>query len=310
MRLIFYKLSIPIFLLCPLYLSLTGRGKSSLYQIPSLLENNKTVFVVSPLISLMNDQVNNFNNRVGSVLSGDGLFRRSSCVLGTSQRVAGVEEDALAGLYRLVYLTPEKLCSSDFVKRLIPLYERGGVQMLAVDEAHCCSEWGNDFRPDFKEIGASFRPFLPKVPIIALTATASSEVIKDLHVSLKLKNPFTSISSVDRPNLKISTSIKLSFSEDFKVIVYRLLSSNSGSNSGSGSGYNINSAIVYARTQADVDKLTSELSRRFSDICAVRAYHAGLSIEERDLAHREFLTGQVKIIVATIAFGMGIGNMT
>ena len=144
------------------------------------------------------------NNKIAT--GADGL--PPAVLLGTANMIAGSEEAALQGKYRLVYLTPEKLASGGFIDRLKLLADRGAISLLAVDEAHCLSEWGHDFRVDYARIGA-FRDAIPGVPICALTATAVMRVRSDIVNSLRMRDPLISTSTLDRPNLRISCARKV-----------------------------------------------------------------------------------------------------
>jgi ATP-dependent DNA helicase RecQ len=277
----------------------TGQGKSLCYQLPALL-TQKTVLVVSPLISLMTDQVVQINNKIGF----DETGRLPACVLGSSQTDPMVERDALNGDYRLVYVTPEKLAAG-FAHALKPLYNRGGLVLCAVDEAHCCSEWGHDFRPTFRHIGPLLREAMPALPICALTATAVPRVKEDISSSLLLRDPSVHMSSLDRTNLRVSVMRKKSFDADMRNICSVIL--RSGNTHGS---VVRKSAIVYVISKNDADRLAETLLRMLppdpSGGTVVRSYHGDMSAPARDLAHRAFLTGATKVVVATIAFGMGI----
>lgn len=184
----------------------TGSGKSMCYQIPALF-TGKTSLVVSPLISLMQDQVNKLNG-----LSAEPL----ATFLGSAQVNPSEEMAALAGKYRLVYVTPEKLLSGGFLNDV----SRMNLACIAIDESHCVSEWGHDFRSDYRQLHQiRSHPSLSNVPIVALTATAVPRVQNDILKSLNLRNPLIALQSFDRTNLKIEIHKRRSSRCDGTVIV-------------------------------------------------------------------------------------------
>lgn len=268
----------------------TGQGKSLCYQLPALIQS-KTVFVVSPLISLMSDQVNNINNKVA-------INKGPACFLGSAQTDYTVEQDALNGHYLIVYLTPEKLCSEGFLNRLTPLVTANRLALLAIDEAHCTSEWGNDFRPEYSRLH-TFREHFPHIPLVALTATAVDRVVTDIASSLTLRSPLISRTSLDRTNLKLSVAMKRGFEADMKRVVECL----DGAVDASG---RIGACIIYVASRNDAEKVASSLAYKYQGILNVSFYHGSMSTPDREAVHRGFLVGSIRIVVATIAFGMGI----
>lgn len=269
----------------------TGQGKSLCYQLPALLQR-KTVLVVSPLISLMNDQVTQINHKIKSHTSFP-----VACFLGSAQKDAFVERDVLAGHYLLVYLTPEKLCSSGFLDALIPLFNAGKICLFAIDEAHCTSEWGNDFRPEYSKLGV-FRQQFPSIPTIALTATAVDKVTSDITLSLDMRNPLISVSNLDRTNLQLKVIKKQSFDKDMRQIYTHIQSTMNSSGK-------IGSCIIYVPTRELAESIKHTLENMLDNV-DVGFYHGSLDMNIRDATHKDFLVGTLPIVVATIAFGMGI----
>jgi ATP-dependent DNA helicase RecQ len=272
----------------------TGFGKSLCYCIPPL-HLNQTAIVVSPLISLMQDQVQKLNG----LLSNDET--PLACFLGSGQPDANVEGLAMQGAFALVYVTPEKLSSAGFVDQLVKLdrYHKK-ICVLAVDEAHCVSEWGHDFRKDYRSLGTVLRTGngLDAIPIVALTATATVKVQQDIITSLRLRNAFSAKQSFDRTNLKLSVfkkragGVAATFSDFVKSLARKA----------------VGSTIIYAPTRSLVDEITEFLKANATAAAGtpVDSYHAGMSNEDRNRVHIGFLTGSIQVIVATVAFGMGI----
>lgn len=261
----------------------TGAGKSLCYQLPAV-QSGKTVLVVSPLISLMQDQVHRFNATVGA----QGRFQ--ACFLGSAQTDPSIEAKALAGHFCLIYLTPEKLTGTggDFLRKL-PLQS---LLLVAIDEAHCISEWGHDFRPSYRNLHA-IRETLPTIPLMTLTATASTRVQRDILQQLQLRDPLASHSSSYRPNLHLRCTRKTSKAADLLRIANDIEAHRG-------------STIVYAMTQSDAESVAGFLGEKLAPSLKVACYHGGLSMAAREDAHVAFLNGQVQVVVATVAFGMGI----
>ncbi len=252
----------------------TGGGKSLCFQLPALVRPGLTV-VISPLIALMKDQVD------GLQAAGiPATFLNSSLALGESRpRLRGL----WAGEYKLLYVAPERLLLSGFLEDL----KQWNVHQWAIDEAHCVSEWGHDFRPEYRQL-ADVRDHFPGVPMMALTATATPRVRDDIVRQLKLRDPSVHVATFNRPNLTYRVVAKDGGYEQ----LLRLIRSK---------GWE--SGIVYAQSRKSCDSLAARL--RLDGVSAV-SYHAGLDPAERVRNQEQFLRDEVKVVCATIAFGMGI----
>ena len=252
----------------------TGGGKSLCYQAPALIRPGLTL-VISPLIALMKDQL-------------DGLLANGVRAAMLSSALEADERSAVRGALArgeldLLFVSPERLAAEGFIDELA----RSGLTSIAVDEAHCISHWGHDFRPDYRAIG-TLRARRPDVPIIALTATATPRVREDIEEALSLVDPVRVVGDFDRPNLTYRVVPRL----DLEGQVMKVVERHPGQ-----------AGIVYCIRRKDTESLASTLARR-----GVRAmpYHAGLDPAQRTAVQEAFLNEGIDVVVATVAFGMGI----
>jgi RecQ family ATP-dependent DNA helicase len=255
----------------------TGGGKSLCFQLPALMRDGVTV-VVSPLIALMKDQVDALHARglPATFINSSLDFEEQK------ERIAGVRQ----GRFKLLYVAPERFRSNHFVETL----KNAHISLFAVDEAHCISAWGHDFRPDYLRL-QSFRTAIGRPQTVALTATATPYVRADIIEQLKLDEPRAFVSGFDRPNL--SLGVVHTEKEREKYARIRQLAEE----------YRGQSGIVYTSTRKSVEQITRKLlDARLS----VVGYHAGMTDEERVRAQEDFMSGGAQVIVATNAFGMGI----
>ncbi|XP_024017198.1 ATP-dependent DNA helicase Q-like 3 [Morus notabilis] len=262
----------------------TGGGKSMCYQIPSLAKKSGITLVVCPLIALMENQV--------AALKEKGIAAEFLSSTQKSSVKNKIYEDIDSGKpsLRLLYVTPEMIATSAFMSKLTKIYMRGLLNLLAIDEAHCISSWGHDFRPSYREL-SSLRRQLPGVPILALTATAVPKVQKDVIESLCLHDPLVLKSSFNRPNIYYEVRYKDLLDNAYADLSNLLKSEGDVC------------AIVYCLERTTCDALSAHLSNSGIS-CA--AYHAGLNNKLRTSVLENWLSSKIQVVVATVAFGMGI----
>jgi len=260
-----------VFVLMP-----TGGGKSLCFQLPALIREGLTI-VVSPLISLMKDQVDALQTSgIPATYLNSTVDRHEA-----TARWRGLH----SGVYRMLYVAPERLMLDAFLERAV----NWNIAQFAIDEAHCISEWGHDFRPEYREL-KKLRTHFPDVPVMALTATATERVRADIVKQLKLREPRCYIASFNRPNLTYRVVPKTAPYEQLLTFI-RSRPDDSG--------------IIYCASRKSAESLAGNLSE---DGVSAKPYHAGLTSSERAKNQEGFLRDDVRVVTATIAFGMGINK--
>lgn len=253
----------------------TGGGKSICYQIPAILFEGITL-VISPLISLMKDQVDALRE------SGiSGVYINSSL---KNNEIKETLKDASLGMYKLIYIAPERLESNYFRNMILDL----NISHIAIDEAHCVSEWGHDFRKSYRYIKPFYEKLKNRPVISAFTATATEEVRKDSIDLLGLKNPYMYLGDINRPNLKIEVLKEIDKEEELKTII---------------KSHEDESGIVYCASRKEVEIIYDRLNYLGY---SVLKYHAGMKDEDKDKSQEDFLFEKKNVMIATNAFGMGI----
>ncbi|AAP95432.1 ATP-dependent DNA helicase RecQ [[Haemophilus] ducreyi] len=254
----------------------TGGGKSLCYQVPALCLEGITL-VISPLISLMKDQVDQL-----LTYGIEAGYINCSQTFEEQQRV---EQKALSGQLKLLYLSPEKVMTQAFFSFIFHCK----ISLIVVDEAHCVSQWGHDFRPEYALLGRLRKTFVG-IPLMALTATADPTTRKDILQHLCLTNPYTYLGSFDRPNIRYTVQQKFKPLEQLTQFILRQQGK---------------SGIIYCNSRKKVEEISEKLAARK---ISVMGYHAGMPVQQREMVQEAFQRDNIQIVVATIAFGMGINK--
>lgn len=257
----------------------TGGGKSLCYQIPAIVRDGLAI-VVSPLIALMQNQVEALQQ-----LGIEAAYLNSSL---TSEQSAQLHRQIIAGRIKLLYVAPERLMASSFLSLLEQVQQHLGLALFAIDEAHCVSQWGHDFRPEYQQLSILHERF-PDVPRVALTATADAPTRAEIVSQLQLENAKQFVASFDRPNIRYQVTIK----HNARQQLVKFLEQEHPSDAG----------IIYCLSRKKVDETAAWLSEQGWNALP---YHAGLDSKTREAHQRRFFQEEAIIMVATIAFGMGI----
>jgi RecQ family ATP-dependent DNA helicase len=270
----------------------TGYGKSLCYLLPPLL-TNKTIFIISPLISLMDDQK-------------DKLIKMGIPVSALHSNNSNKNEEIneiLKGNIKIVYMSPEYIIDGNGLNIAKQLAETNQLGYLAIDESHCLSGWGHDFRPNYLRL-KEFRDTLPDIPIMAVTATAKEQVVKEIITSLKLNSPQIIRANFDRPNLYIECKNvpKIIVKKKEKLMPYDEVIKEYINK------YITDRIIVYVTSRKETEKISEALNSHYN-YCISSPYHAGLTKINRDKIQTDFIENNCRVIISTIAFGMGIDQV-
>jgi RecQ family ATP-dependent DNA helicase len=256
----------------------TGYGKSLCYLLPPLI-TNKVIFIISPLISLMEDQKEKLINMNIPV----------ACLHGNNINKDREIFSIIDGTIKIVYMSPEYLIKGDGLELATTLMEENQLGFLAIDESHCISVWGHDFRDDYLKI-RRFRKHFPSIPIMAVTATATNTVVEDIIKNLNMNNPKLVVANFDRPNIYLkSIGVKDISLDDIIIYIEK---------------YEGQKIIIYTNSREQTNELSKEINKKYGAISSY--YHAGMSKVFRNKIQNKFNNGETNIIVATVAFGMGI----